>query len=160
MIAERTHSGCRNHLSLGGIPVAPNDLHEFERKGDISFSRFYARRLLRLYPALLLMTAIASLASARVSGSAMHQAKDGILPTLSYTINWFYVYASNHHFGVFAHTWSLAIEEQFYLIWPLALLLLCRLLTYLLNAHHLAARPLLWRAIYPSCPSYISPAPP
>ena len=55
---------------------------------------------------------------------------------------------------------SLPSTHLFLPIWPLALLLLCRLLTYLLNAHHLAARPLLWRAIYPSCPSYISPAPP
>jgi peptidoglycan/LPS O-acetylase OafA/YrhL len=113
-------------FTLSGFLITNVLVDEFKRSGTIRFRRFYARRLLRLYPALVVVAILATAASSLLDSDARQQALDGAIPALSYTINWFYVYAANHHFGVFAHTWSLAIEEQFYLVWPVALLLALR----------------------------------
>ncbi len=101
---------------ITGILIRERDTH-----GTIRLARFYARRATRLYPALLLTVFGCYIASR--TGALPEQAGDPlvIVAALGYVMNiWI---TMNHNAGsLLAHTWSLALEEQFYLLWPLALI--------------------------------------
>jgi len=99
-------------FALSGFLITTLLLRERTRRGAIDVSRFYGRRLLRLGPALALVLVFVLAAS--VAG---HEDYVNVVATLTYSANW--VSALSHHsLGMLAHTWSLAVEEQFYLIWP------------------------------------------
>jgi peptidoglycan/LPS O-acetylase OafA/YrhL len=74
---------------------------------------FYLRRALRLLPALLLMLVVLSIPAA-LAGSTTYFAAAAL--TLSYASNWAQVAGIN--MGVLTPMWTLAVEEQFYLLWP------------------------------------------
>lgn len=107
---------------LSGFLITSLLVEEWSRKGSISLKDFYIRRALRLMPALLfLILIIGGLALAFPSSRRAIETYQGIWLTLSYASNWLYAfgyYSANNPLGI---TWSLAIEEQFYLTWPLLL---------------------------------------
>jgi peptidoglycan/LPS O-acetylase OafA/YrhL len=111
---------------LSGYLITSLLVTEHERTGRVALRSFYARRALRLVPALLVVVAAHSLFSLwRPDRGAGDVARtDGVV--LLYLSNWARAFAWDVHLDALAHTWSLAIEEQFYLLWPLALLLLLR----------------------------------
>ena len=89
-------------------------LKELDRRAHI-LGRFYFRRTLRLFPAAYLFIGVVALLI------ATHKRLGGLLPrdlafALAYTMN----YHEVHHWNL-GHLWSLAVEEQFYLIWPVTL---------------------------------------
>ncbi len=96
-------------------------LKDWMRHGKLHFKAFYLRRVQRLYPALLLMVASVALISHFYLGQAwgsMHH----VLATLFYYANWLRALGIEHN-HIMGHTWSLSIEEQFYLVWPMLLAL-------------------------------------
>ena len=98
-----------------------------------SWSAFYARRAARLLPALVLIVAANVLVTTD---------RHWILPVLGYVSNWWSV--SGHGTAFLGHTWSLAVEEQFYLVWPALLGVFAR------RGHRLlvgAAVLLAWRVL-------------
>lgn len=107
---------------------------EWDRRGAIDFRRFYARRARRLLPALLVVLG-ALVGYVAADGALLDPAglRADVLATLGYVANWRFVAAGQSYFDQFAdpsplrHAWSLAIEEQYYLLWPLLLLALLRL---------------------------------
>lgn len=113
---------------LSGFLITSLLLQERNRKGSISLKNFYIRRALRLMPALLLVVlTTGGYALVVLSGKKAIQAYQGIWLTLSYVSNWFYAlgrFSAGNPLGI---TWSLAIEEQFYLTWPVMLYLGLRL---------------------------------
>lgn len=116
---------------LSGFLITLLLLHEWRRTGTIHLRHFYIRRGLRLGPAMLMVVAavaIYSLAFApEVAVAENHREANlrGVLATLLYAANRIRAFwpSPNDLLGILGHTWSLAIEEQFYLLWPGMLLL-------------------------------------
>ncbi|MEP6816236.1 MAG: acyltransferase, partial [Marmoricola sp.] len=89
---------------------------ETRENGSWSMAGFVGNRFVRLLPALVLMVAVVS-AILLVRGIPVGRVAVRALPALVYVQNM----APTLRFPVFGHTWSLGVEEQFYLLWPLAL---------------------------------------
>jgi peptidoglycan/LPS O-acetylase OafA/YrhL len=102
---------------ISGFIITHLLLKEQEATGRIALGRFYVRRLLRLYPALLLLVLVTTpIAMIDNYGT---QPQDGIF-ALSYLTDFWANYQGGY--SLVLHTWSLAVEEQFYLIWPALLI--------------------------------------
>ena len=112
---------------LSGFLITSLLYEELSDSGRIGFGRFYMRRALRLFPALALMAA-AFVVWANVFGpsSTVHAANIETLATALYAQNWVVGYSHLQNVGM-VHAWSLSIEEQFYIVWPLLLMLLIAL---------------------------------
>ena len=107
--------GVRVFFVISGYLITSILLKELDRRGSISLGRFYFRRTLRLFPAAYLFIGVVTLLT------ATHNRLGGLMPrdlafALTYTMN----YHEVHHWNL-GHLWSLAVEEQFYLIWPVTL---------------------------------------
>ncbi|MEZ0449150.1 acyltransferase family protein [Cellulomonas sp. ICMP 17802] len=116
---------------LSGYLITTLVLDEVEGTGRFSFRRFYARRARRLLPALaLLLLAMAGVAVAMPSEA--RELRGDIAAAVGYVSNWWQVLAERSYFEMVSrppllqHLWSLAIEEQFYLVFPLVVLLALR----------------------------------
>ena len=107
---------------LSGFLITSLLVQEWEREGSINLKDFYIRRVLRLMPALLLLILITGgFALIFLDKKRAIETYQGIWLTLSYASNWLYAlryFSASNPLGI---TWSLAIEEQFYLTWPLLL---------------------------------------
>ncbi|MCU7522185.1 MAG: acyltransferase [Ignavibacteria bacterium] len=111
---------------LSGFLITSLLLSEASEAGRINLKYFYMRRILRLLPALVLMLAVVTLTAQalKLRGPAHTDTTSSII-TLFYSANW--VRAFNlHQMGLLSHTWSLSIEEQFYMLWPLVLIIMLR----------------------------------
>ena len=111
-------------FALSGFLITSLLVEEWQPRHRISFPNFYARRALRLLPALVAVVAVFGTIAAFTHGFEARRTVAGIAPSLLYITNW--LSAFGHYFGGLEHTWSLAIEEQFYLLWPPILFLLLR----------------------------------
>lgn len=108
---------------LSGFLITALLLQEWQRTGGVALGAFYARRALRLLPALFAVIAVVLLAPGAFYQS-VRPWRDAALAAL-HTTNWVMAYGGS--IGFFDHTWSLTIEEQFYLLWPPFLVLLLAL---------------------------------
>ncbi len=118
---------------LSGYLITTLLLTEWGRSGNISLRRFWGRRARRLLPALgLVLVGVALYALFVASASQVSSIRDDALASIGYVANWRFVFSNQSYFAQFAapsplrHMWSLAIEEQFYLLWPFILMLLLR----------------------------------
>ncbi len=109
---------------LSGYLITCLLAEQYAATGGIDVRAFYLRRLRRLYPALLLLLAVHLIVSPLVFPEHKHHARDALVAAS---------YLSDYGFAfwkvpwVLQHTWSLSVEEHFYLVWPLAMLLILRL---------------------------------
>ena len=109
---------------LSGFLITSLILEEMDRSGRLNFSRFYLGRARRLLPALILVLIVVCLAAVLVYRDAASQARTDALASIFYVNNWWYIIQEQSYFEfigrppLLKHLWSLAVEEQFYLIWP------------------------------------------
>jgi peptidoglycan/LPS O-acetylase OafA/YrhL len=113
---------------LSGFLVTRLLVRDLEGRGGIRLGRFYSRRYRRLLPASAVMLVITAVLYSAIAGPGEAAAAIGSFKAaFLYVANWFLIRQSVGYFGaavvknpVFTF-WSLAVEEQFYVIWPLAL---------------------------------------
>jgi peptidoglycan/LPS O-acetylase OafA/YrhL len=118
---------------LSGFLITTILVEEHRRSGRIDLRSFWVRRLRRLMPALLaLVPVVAVYARAFAAPAELAAIRSDALATLGYVANWRAILARRSYWDMFAapspleHTWSLAIEEQFYVVWPLLVVLVLR----------------------------------
>jgi len=107
---------------LSGYLITTLLLEEHARTGSLHLAAFWARRARRLMPALALMigatlVAVAVLFDVESVGANRNEA----IASLLYVSNWWTLHEPAPFLTVFQHTWSLSIEAQFYLVWPVVL---------------------------------------
>ncbi len=121
--------GVDSFFVLSGFLITSLLLREWSGSGTIRLRRFWAGRARRLLPALFLLIAVMGIVMAAVPTvlATPHVLGDA-LSTMFYVSNWYSMHGGVTYFSLSAqpspllHTWSLAIEEQFYLVWPLVVL--------------------------------------
>ena len=118
---------------LSGFLITRLLLAEQSATGSIDLRAFWLRRARRLFPALLaLMPAIALIAHFLTRGEELGAIRADALATLAYVANWRAILSQKSYWELFRspspleHTWSLSIEEQFYVVWPVVVLLVLR----------------------------------
>jgi peptidoglycan/LPS O-acetylase OafA/YrhL len=111
---------------LSGFLITSLLVSERGRAGRISLARFWGRRARRLLPALFVMlAAVAAYAAFLAPAGSLGDLRRAAFATLGYAANWSQIVGGQGYFAQLGapspllHTWSLAIEEQFYLVWPL-----------------------------------------
>ena len=118
---------------LSGFLITSLLLRERLATGGLRLGAFYAGRLRRLLPAMLAMLVVSTLAALWWAPDALRRQQQDLPAALLYVSNWWQIHSEQSYFEMFGrppllqHLWSLAIEEQFYLAWPLLLLAAARL---------------------------------
>jgi len=119
---------------LSGFLITSLLLAEWRTSRAIDLPSFWRRRARRLLPALfLVLGAVALFAATWAPVDMLDRLRGDAFATLGYVANWRFVTSSQSYFAQFTspsplqHVWSLAIEEQFYLVWPPVFLLLLHL---------------------------------
>ncbi|MHB8219441.1 MAG: DUF459 domain-containing protein [Acidimicrobiales bacterium] len=121
--------GVDTFFVLSGFLITSLLLGEWRRRMAIRLGAFWARRARRLLPALfLVLVFVAVYAEFVVPKGTYPDLRLDALSTLFYVANWHFILIGSNYFvqsgpvSLLTHTWSLAIEEQFYLVWPLVVL--------------------------------------
>jgi peptidoglycan/LPS O-acetylase OafA/YrhL len=110
---------------LSGFLITSLLLEELTTTGTLRFGLFYARRARRLLPGVLVLLVLVALYAAWFAEpDTLVSLRGDALSTLTYVANWHFVLSDQGYFhqtgppSPLLHTWSLAVEEQFYLVWP------------------------------------------
>jgi peptidoglycan/LPS O-acetylase OafA/YrhL len=118
---------------LSGFLITSLLCRELARTTTVRLGRFWAQRARRLLPALfVLLLGVAAYAHFFASSIDVTSVRNDALATLAYVANWHFILSSQGYFAQaaspspFLHTWSLAVEEQYYLVWPLVALFVVR----------------------------------
>lgn len=123
--------GVDTFFVLSGFLITRQMLQEVDKTGRVSLRAFWSRRARRLLPALLLLLAVVTLVGAEWGLAQERLAiRDETPWALGFVLNWHHIAASTDYWtslsspSPLTHLWSLAVEEQFYLVWPLVVVLL------------------------------------
>ena len=128
--------GVDGFFVLSGYLITGLLLDEHAATGRIDLGRFWTRRARRLLPALFVVVGVVAIwTSISAVPFELGLRRTDLLWTLFYGANWHFIATGQDYFAQFAsaspvlHTWSLAIEEQFYVAWPLVTLTALRFST-------------------------------
>lgn len=102
-------------------------ISEKERTGSVDMRQFWYRRARRLLPALFLMTTLLTIWTALFERDALGKLRGDVIAAFFYMSNWYQIwtgagYTAPNDFAPLRHLWSLAVEEQFYILWPLLMI--------------------------------------
>jgi len=115
---------------LSGFLITGLLLKEVERTGRVSLLKFYARRARRLLPLAVTVLAVIAIGALALFGPVRgHQVAGDVVAAALYFVNWRFMAEAVDYFafddGIVSpvqHYWSLSVEEQFYILWPLLIL--------------------------------------
>lgn len=124
--------GVEVFLVISGYLITLLLIAEDERTGLIDLKNFWLRRARRLLPALFLLLIGLAVYTSLFYNRARASTRGDYIAALGYVSNWFQVwvgagYTAAESFAPLRHLWSLAVEEQFYLVWPLIMVGILRL---------------------------------
>jgi peptidoglycan/LPS O-acetylase OafA/YrhL len=120
-------------FTLSGYLITDLLLGQHERTGSLQLLDFWYRRARRLLPALFVMLIVVVCWVAVLDQAQLPALRGAVAASVAYVSNWWLILAHQSYFSRFGppsplgHLWSLAVEEQFYLIWPWLLMLGLRL---------------------------------
>ncbi len=113
---------------VSGFLISRLVVREIAHTGTVGLRTFWARRARRLLPALATVTVVVLVvASIKLTSTEIHDLRAQALGTLFYVANWVLIFGKNNYFtsigrpSPFLHMWTLAVEEQFYVVMPLVL---------------------------------------
>ena len=123
---EGGYLGVEVFFVISGYLITLLLLGEHERNRRIDLSDFWLRRARRLLPALVVMMVIVAVYITAFYPATREQSRGDFLGGLLYVSNWYQIvvgqgYGSGELFAPLRHLWSLAVEEQFYLVWPVVM---------------------------------------
>jgi peptidoglycan/LPS O-acetylase OafA/YrhL len=113
-------------FTISGYLITSLLLSEYRRESHIKLGGFWLRRARRLLPAVGVLIAVTMVVAAIVEPDRLTELRGDAISSLAYVANWHFVFAHQSYFdqfqrpSLFRHLWSLSVEEQFYLFWPLA----------------------------------------
>jgi peptidoglycan/LPS O-acetylase OafA/YrhL len=114
-------------FALSGYLITDLLVARFDRYGRLNLRDFWIRRARRLLPALAVLLVTVTATTAVVEPDQLGSLRTALIGAITYTSNWWQAVHHQSYFDLFGpppplqHLWSLAVEEQFYLIWPLVL---------------------------------------
>jgi len=115
---------------LSGFLITDLLVTRYDTLGRLDLRDFWTRRARRLLPALAVMLVVVTAAASVIEPTQEVSLRPALLAAVTYTSNWYQILHHVSYFAAFSqltapapldHLWSLAIEEQFYLLWPLIL---------------------------------------
>lgn len=115
---------------LSGFLITGLLITEFRGTGTIDLPQFWLRRVRRLVPAIITVIVVTAVLCTLFNHVLLTKMRPDIIPSLFFFSNWWQIFHDISYFEALGapsplqHFWSLAIEEQFYLVWPVALLFL------------------------------------
>lgn len=119
-------------FTVSGFIITALLLQEHARTGRVDFRAFYLRRARRLFPAALAMLLVLVALTPLLLPAALVRLREDLPAAFLYVSNWWQIVAKQSYFEaieqprLLQHLWSLAVEEQYYLLWPLAALWLLK----------------------------------
>ena len=117
---------------LSGYLISSLIIKEYKKTGSLNLYNFYIRRARRLLPAVYFMITVVLVVIVMFNGVLLKKSHLDAIFGYIYSSNWWYIFHKLDYFDSFGsqspfkHLWSLAIEEQFYMIFPLLFLLINR----------------------------------
>ncbi len=117
-------------FTLSGYLITDILVGQFAAKGRMKLKDFWLRRARRLLPALFVMLAVVTVWVNGFARSFVPGYRGDVVASAVYMNNWWYIEQHTSYYARFAppapldHLWSLAVEEQFYLVWPWVVLLM------------------------------------
>ncbi|WP_052295513.1 acyltransferase family protein [Paenarthrobacter aurescens] len=122
-------SGVDTFFALSGFVITLLLVKEYAASSRIRLGRFYIQRLARLWPALLVVCVPVALVAVLLPSSGWGGQGSNAVQGAMYLMNIFRsgLLGVDTAGGALGHTWTLAVEEQFYLVWPLLLILMLHL---------------------------------
>ncbi len=127
--AEGGLLGVEIFFVLSGYLITDQILYEWRTRSGFSIVQFWIRRMRRLLPAMIFMLTVVALWLLITDFSRLQALGGHFVSSLFYVNNWYLIFHHVSYFESFGppspigHLWSLSIEEQFYVIWPLILLI-------------------------------------
>lgn len=115
-------------FTVSGFIITALLLQEHAQTGRIDFKAFYLRRARRLFPAALALLLVLVVLTPLLLPAALVRLREDLPAAFLYASNWWQIVAQQSYFEamdqprLLQHLWSLAIEEQYYLLWPLVAL--------------------------------------